>query len=162
EMHMLPTLPPATLRRAHRRRGWSVAFAGMAVLAVITGTVVAIQVNGTTPNRRIGQSPTPPQPTESTPPPPVAEGDFMFPAIWPETNSADIRAEQSVVEAGGDSWRTDPASVARRFALDVAGWDDPAVNVSWVDPVHGHGVVDVIDRPTFDTAHTGALTLELA
>jgi len=162
DMRLAPDLPPVTRRRAHRRRGWSVAFASMTVLAVITGTVALVQTFGTTTTRRIGQSPTPPAPSESTPPPPVATGDYAVPAIWPETNLADIQAEQAAVDAGSDSWRTDPAAVGQRFAHDVAGWDDVAVSVSWIDPSNGLGVVHVVDRATFDTALTGAMTLDLA
>jgi len=161
DMHLPPNLPPATLRRARRRRGWSVAFTGVTVVAVIAGTVVAIQASSTTTGHRVGETPTPPQPTEGTPPP-LVEGDFAVPAIWPETNPADIQAEQSAVDAGADSWRTDPASVGRRFARDVAGWDDVAVSATWVDASSGHAAVDVINRHTFDTAHTGAMALELA
>jgi hypothetical protein len=146
DIRIPPDLPPPTLRRARRRRGWSVAFVGMTALAMITGVVVAFQLTSTT-SRRIGESPSPLGPTEPTPVPPGTDSDFAVPSVWPETNLDDVRAEQAAVDGGADSWRTDPTETARRFAVSVLGWDQAVASQMYPD-----GVVPTDDGDAFVTA----------
>jgi hypothetical protein len=164
DMHLPPDLPPVTLRRARRRRGWSAAFASMTAVLFVAGTITGVQLMTRSSGTTIGQSPaptgTPDEPT--TPEPAPADSEFAVPAVWPETNRADIESEQQRVNTGADRWRTDPLATASHFANDVAGWNDVAVDIASLDPIVGSAVVDVVKRNQVDTEGFGALTLDMA
>jgi hypothetical protein len=162
DMRLSPDLPPLTLRRAHRRRGWSVAFASMTLVAVIAGTVVALQTFGTSTTHRIGQSPAP-QPTKANPaptppgpnassgpaptsgPPPTTgpattgSGGGAPPAIdralWPVVTPARLRDLGRDVAAGRADYALRVDTEATEFAIRMLGW--PADRVSFEGSADG-------------------------
>ncbi len=133
DMRLPPDLPPATFRRARRRRGWTAAFAGVTTITLIAGTIVALQSTVFSSDRRIGHEPTP-APSEPTPAPtqapPIVDTDHAVPAVWPEASLEAIQAEQLAVDSGADQWRTNSLATAQSFATDVLGWSESADGVS--------------------------------
>jgi hypothetical protein len=129
DVRVPPTLPPVTLRRARRRRVWTAAFAGLTTIAVVAGTVVALQSTVFSSHRQIGDTPSPPPPAQPALP---SSADSAVPAVWPEASLGEIQTEQAAVDAGADLWRTDPIETARMFGHEALGWDQ--VHVEQFDP----------------------------
>lgn len=56
----------------------------------------------------------------------------MYLGLWPERTLAEAQQVQSAVDSGDqtESWRTDPEEVAKRFVVDVMGWDKKSLSAT--------------------------------
>lgn len=78
---------------------------------------------------------------------PKEEHDPYFPAFWDVTTLEEAREVQEAVDEGHQPWRLDPASVAERFAQDLAGWRVEVIKVSTDGSAEEGWTASVILRP---------------
>jgi len=131
DMRLPPGIPPITLRRARRRRGWSATFAGVTAIAVVAGTITGIQfLTRSTPNNPSQTNVPTPTPTG----PVVSAEELSVPPVWPAGSIEELRFYEREVEQGRETWLLDPWETTRRFAFDVLGWrsSDLVVTLSHV------------------------------
>ena len=74
-------------------------------------------------------------------------GPGFFPGFWPVSSPAAAAALQQRVEAGRETWRRDPASVARAFAREVLGWEIVIDRVVVLPPSARERTAQVLFRP---------------
>ena len=151
DMRIPPDLPPATFRRARRRRGWTAAFAGVTTITLIAGTVLALQSTVFSSQRRIGDMPTPSSSTQPTSRSPVVDS-HPFPGLWPASSAAAMRYYEREVEEGRQTWLLDPWETSRRFAFDVLGWRSSDIHVTMSNVADETGTHAFLESATVGAA----------
>lgn len=128
-------------RRRHvRARSRRLTAGILAVAIALTGTLTAYSAFTTPSPRGPSTTPSPGDPAATTRP---------IAALWPEHDTAALRAAQEAVDSGEMRWRLDAEETAVRFVRSVLGWTSEAERLhhNAVAAPSGLVMVDVVTVP---------------